>query len=85
MFDGGIFAVAGLGVGLLFAVVVLWTIIWKGFALWIASKEEKKKWFVAMLLLNTAGILEIVFIFGFSKWGKDYFAKRKENKKKNKV
>lgn len=53
--------------GPLFVVVMLWTLYWKGRALWTAAKKDSKYWFVALLLINTAGILEIAYIYYFSK------------------
>jgi methionyl-tRNA synthetase len=44
-----------------------WVIPWKGIALWIASRRENKLWFIALLLLNTVGILEIIYIFFIAK------------------
>jgi hypothetical protein len=41
--------------------------IWKGFALWIAVKNNQGKWFLALLILNTFGILEIIYIFFVAK------------------
>jgi hypothetical protein len=49
--------------------IVLWTLPWKGYALWKAAQRGEKKWFVALLVVNTLGILEIVYIFFFSKRG----------------
>lgn len=49
------------------AVLSIWEIFWKGIALWKAAKAEQKGWFVAMLVLNTAGILPILYIFVFQK------------------
>jgi hypothetical protein len=52
------------------AVIILlaiWTLIWKGMALWKAAKKGQKAWFVALLLINTAGILEILYIYVFGK------------------
>ena len=46
---------------------ILWTLPWKGVALWRASKNSHKKWFIALLIINTLAILEIVYIFFFSK------------------
>lgn len=45
----------------------LWTIPWKGVALWKAARNGHKGWFVALLFLNTLAILEIIYIFVFSK------------------
>jgi hypothetical protein len=56
-----------LTVGILFFVLVVWTIAWKGMALWKAAREGHKGWFIALLIINTAGILEILYIYIFSK------------------
>jgi hypothetical protein len=49
-----------------FAVLGVWTLIWKGFALWRAARDESKVWFVILLLVNTLGVLEIVYLFAIS-------------------
>jgi len=46
--------------------LVIWTLVWKGWALWISAQEQNKKWFIALLLLNTVGILPILYIYLFS-------------------
>jgi len=46
---------------------LIWTLFWKGCALWTASKNDQKVWFLALLVINTVGILEIVYIFYVSK------------------
>ena len=46
---------------------LLWVLPWKGVALWKAARNSHKKWFIALLLLNTLAILEIIYIFVFSK------------------
>jgi len=46
-------------------VVVFWTIVLKGYALWSAARSNQKKWFVALLVINTFGILEIVYLIWF--------------------
>lgn len=51
-----------------FAVVALvWTLPWKGVALWRAAQRGEKKWFIALLVVNTLALLEIIYIFIFSK------------------
>ena len=48
------------------AVLVLltfWSLAWKGVALWQAARRETKGWYVVLLILNTLGILEIIYIF----------------------
>ena len=47
--------------------VLLWTLPWKGLALWKSARNEHKWWFIALLVLNTMAILEIIYIFFFSK------------------
>lgn len=49
------------------AVVLLWSIPWKAVALWKAARNGQLVWFIAILLLNTLALLEIVYIFFFAK------------------
>jgi hypothetical protein len=51
---------------LLFA-AYLWTLLWKGIALWRAAGLKQRNWFVAILVLNTLGILELAYLFYFAK------------------
>jgi uncharacterized protein (DUF983 family) len=46
----------------LFIIIMIWSLIWKGLALWRAAHLEQKPWFVALLVINTAGILEIIYL-----------------------
>ena len=48
-------------------IILAWSLAWKGVALWKASKKGSVTWFVAILIFNTMGILEILYIFLFSK------------------
>ncbi|MFA5792819.1 MAG: DUF5652 family protein [Candidatus Gracilibacteria bacterium] len=50
-----------------FFALITWSFIWKGWALWRSARLNQKGWFVALLLLNTLGILEILYIFVISK------------------
>lgn len=47
--------------------VLAWVLPWKGVALWKAVKNSHKRWFIALLIMNTLALLEIVYIFYFSK------------------
>lgn len=51
----------------LWIVFLIWTLIWKGLALWRAAGNKHKIWFIVILIINTAGILEILYYFI---WGK---------------
>jgi len=48
-----------------FAIVFVWTIIWKGLGLWYTARYKQKGWFIAMLLLNTMGLLPIIYLLWF--------------------
>lgn len=52
---------------LIFFAVLAWSLVWKGFALWRAARNKSVPWFVALLLINTLGILEILYIFVFGR------------------
>jgi hypothetical protein len=65
----------------LVVVLALWTIPWTGVALWKSARKGSQGWFVALLLLNTLAILEILYIFVFSK--KDKVVKSTENKEES--
>jgi hypothetical protein len=45
------------------ALVTVWTLFWKGTALWHAGRRHQPVWFVILLLINTLGILEILYLF----------------------
>ncbi len=47
----------------LFVIMAIWSLAWKGTALWKAARRSEPKWFIALLILNTVGILEIIYIF----------------------
>ena len=49
----------------LMLVIALWTIVLKGYSLWYAARGGQKWWFVALLVVNTFGILEIVYLIWF--------------------
>ena len=56
------------GVGIfIFVLFTLWSAIWKGIALWKAARRGETGWYVALLILNTVGILEIIYIFAVAK------------------
>ncbi len=55
----------------LFLLLVVWVVAWKGIALWTAARNGSKPWFVVLLIVNTLGLLEILYIFVFSRRRKD--------------
>jgi methionyl-tRNA synthetase len=53
--------------GAFLGIVLVWSIIWKGLALWKAARRNDSGWFIALMILNTVGILEIIYYFFISK------------------
>lgn len=53
--------------GSFFALLILWSLAWKGAALWRAAREGSKGWFAAILITNTLGVLEILYLYAFSR------------------
>jgi methionyl-tRNA synthetase len=51
----------------LILLAILWVLPWKGVALWKSARLNSKPWFVVLFLVNTIGILEILYIYIFSK------------------
>lgn len=49
----------------LFLIATVWTLIWKGMGLWFAARNRQKGWFIAMLVLNTLGLLPIIYLLWF--------------------
>jgi hypothetical protein len=52
---------AAAGAGLL--LIIIWSLFWKGLALWHAGRKGQPWWFVIMLVVNTIGLLEIIYLF----------------------
>lgn len=52
---------------------------WKMYALWTSARKNSVGWFIVIALINTIGILEILYIFVFSK---DPFNMKKDKKEK---
>lgn len=46
-----------------FVILGLILVLLKGFALYKAARLQEKVWFWVLLLVNTAGILEIIYIY----------------------
>ena len=52
-------------VTILVIIVTVWSLAWKGVALWFSARNHQKKWFILLLILNTIGILEIIYLIWF--------------------
>ena len=46
-----------------FALILLWILPWKGVALWKSARNGHKYWFIALLIVQTFAVLDIIYIF----------------------
>ncbi len=51
---------------LLMILITVWTVFWKSLALWNAALNNQRNWFIALIIINTVGILEIIYLFRFA-------------------
>ena len=52
--------------GLIVLIIAMaWTMVWTGIALWKSAKNNQIAWFIVLFLVNTLGILEIVYLAFF--------------------
>ncbi len=66
--DRGMMAWSGFGsFTWLITPILIWSFIWKGLALWRAARGQQLGWYIALLLINTIGILEIIYLCCFAK------------------
>lgn len=47
--------------------LIFWELLWKGIALWKTGRNNQLVWFILILILNTAGILPIIYLAFFQK------------------
>ena len=47
--------------------LLLWSIFWKGLALWHSGRRGQAWWFVILIVVNTVGILEMIYLFAVAK------------------
>jgi len=71
-----------------YIIFAIWTIIWKGLALWKAANKRHLIWFILLLIVNTLGLFEIVYFFLLNRWDIDngktlsFFEKKLKRSKK---
>ncbi len=61
----------GFGLGFLapiFLVLIVWSLYWKAKALWRAARRGDKAWFIALILVQSLGILDILYLYVFSQY-----------------
>lgn len=52
---------------ILLLVITVWSLAWKALGLYHAARNKQRLWFIAILLFNTVGVLEIVYLAWFRK------------------
>jgi len=65
------------GLMLVLALIIVWSLIWKAIALWKCGRNNQLVWFILVLVLNTAGILPIIYLVWFQKKGKSSGKKKR--------
>jgi methionyl-tRNA synthetase len=59
---------AQLGIAMwLICVIFIWITTWKGIALWKSGRHGQKIWFIVLLVVQTLGILEIIYLLFFQR------------------
>ncbi|MDP3955139.1 MAG: DUF5652 family protein [bacterium] len=48
-------------------IAIAWSLFWKGMALWTAVKNNQRNWFIALLVVNTLGVLEALYLLLWQK------------------
>lgn len=61
-----------------FLLVGVWVGVWKAIALWYSARYSQKWWFIFMIISNTLGVLEIIYLFFFK--AKDPWKNNLKNK-----
>lgn len=51
----------------IFLPLIVWAMFWKGWALWRAARLSQAGWYVALLIINTVGIFEIIYLIATNK------------------
>jgi methionyl-tRNA synthetase len=53
--------------------LIIWSVVWKGLALWRAARLRQAGWYIALLVINTVGIFEIIYLLATNKRYQDMF------------
>lgn len=55
--------------------LIAWSVVWKGIALWYSARNKQLVWYIALFIINTAGILEIIYLIFFNKRKERFYYK----------
>jgi len=64
---------------------IIWEMVWKGIGLWRAGRNNQVCWFVFIFILNTLGILPIIYLLFFQRKPKKVVARKKPKKRTKKI
>lgn len=42
--------------------LLVWSVLWKGIALWTAAKRSDKVWFIVFMVIQSGGLLELFYL-----------------------
>jgi methionyl-tRNA synthetase len=59
-----------------FLVFIIIDLVLKGISLWRSARNRQQYWFVALLLVNSFGILPAIYLIFFEKRGRKSFHKK---------
>lgn len=48
---------------LVFVIAIIWSLFWKGLALWHSARKKNKVWFIILLVVNSLGLLDAFYLF----------------------
>ncbi len=64
----------------LLAMILVWSAVWKALALWKSARKGSVVWFIVLSVVNTLGILEILYLFVFSEMKNTQKSRRKRRR-----
>ncbi|MBU2562225.1 MAG: hypothetical protein KKF68_01020 [Nanoarchaeota archaeon] len=70
------------GAIIILIIILLWELVWKLIGMWKAAKKGSVAWFIVLAVLNTVGILSILYVYVFSEMKRS--PKRKSQKVRTK-
>lgn len=65
----------------LFIIILIWSLVWTGLALWRSARRSEKVWFIIILITNTLGLLEIIYLFLIAREPKKKAIRKSKRKK----
>lgn len=47
--------------------IIIWEAVWKAIGLWKSARNNQLIWFIAIIIINSVGILPIIYLVFFQK------------------